>query len=294
MTDFLKKLAHKRLLIDGAMGTQLQVNGLPTGEASELWNLDKPAILEKIHREYVDAGADIILTNTFGGNFYKLKNNGMGEKVVEVNTTGAKIAAQVATGRVLVAASIGPTGEFLAPLGLISEDKMTAMFQQQIQAVIDGGADIICVETMSDPNEAACAVRAAKNISDIPVIASMTYQKGNAGFRTMMGNSIADCVEILTAAGADVIGTNCGYGIDEMIEIVAEMRSVTDKPIMAEPNAGLPALVDGETVYNETAESMASKMPELLKAGATIVGGCCGTNPEFIRLFRAVIDEFSM
>lgn len=291
--EFLKKLAEKRLLIDGAMGTQLQAKGLPTGEASERWNLEEPALLEEIHLGYVDAGADIILTNTFGGSSYKLGHNGLGEKFVEINTIGAQIAAKAAKGRALVAASIGPTGEFLEPLGMVSADEMTAMFEQQIQAVIDGGADIICVETMSDPNEAACAVRAAKNISDIPVIASMTYQKGNAGFRTMMGNSIADCVEILTAAGADVLGTNCGYGIDEMIEIVSEMRVRTHKPIMAEPNAGLPALVDGKTIYNETAESMAAKMPKLLQAGANIVGGCCGTSPEFIRLFRAVIDKFN-
>ncbi|MBN1349408.1 homocysteine S-methyltransferase family protein [candidate division KSB1 bacterium] len=291
--DFMKTINEKVLLIDGAMGTMLQSAGLPVGEASEKWNLEQPDIVEEIQRKYVDAGSDIILTNSFGGSYFKLDANGLGAQTAKINKSAAQIARRAAGESVYVAGSIGPTGQFLEPLGTVSTDKMEDVFELQIEALIEGGIDVVCIETMSDPHEAACAVRAAKKLAHIPVIASMTYDSGKAGFRTMMGNDVASCAKILSDAGADVLSTNCGLGIDQMIGIVKEMRAASNLPLMAEPNAGLPELVGGKTVFRETAEMMSGKLLNLVKAGLSIVGGCCGTSPEYIKRFRAVVDAFN-
>lgn len=290
---FLKKLSETILLIDGAMGTQLQAKGMSIGDASERWNLEHPEIVFEIHQNYIRAGAEIILTNSFGGNRYKLANYHLDEKVSEINRVAAEIAKKAAGNKVWVAASIGPTGQFLEPLGTVTEAEMIHVFEEQIHALIEGGIDIICIETMSDVAETVCAVKAAKKVSRLPVIASMTYQKGKTGYRTMMGQNIPTCVTSLIEAGVDVLGTNCGYGIDQMIEIVREMRAHSSLPIMAEPNAGLPELVQGRTVYNETPLMMASKLSLLIQAGARIIGGCCGTSPEYIQKFRTVIDNLN-
>ncbi len=290
---FFEQLAEKILLIDGAMGTQLYLKGLPVGESSEKWNLEHPETVLQIHQDYVTAGADIILTNTFGGNRFKLADHHLDDKVIEINRAAAEIARKAAGNNVFIAASIGPTGQFLEPLGTVPETEMIQMYAEQIKVLVASGIDIVCIETMSDVAEAGCAVKAAKNVSPLPVIASMTYQKGKLGYRTMMGQDIPTCVASLTDAGADLVATNCGYGIDQMIEIVKEMRENTDLPIMAEPNAGLPELVAGRTIYNETAMMMASKLEQLIDAGARIVGGCCGTTPEYIQKFRAIIDKLA-
>ncbi|MBN2090476.1 homocysteine S-methyltransferase family protein [candidate division KSB1 bacterium] len=288
---FFKKFSETILLIDGAMGTQLYEKGMTVGEASEKWNLEHPEIVLQIHQDYVAVGADIILTNTFGGNRYKLASHHLEDKVIDINRSAAEIARKAAGSKVFVAASIGPTGQFLEPLGTVTEVEMIQVFEEQIKVLVASGIDIVCIETMSDAAEAGCAVKAARNVSQLPVIASMTYQKGKMGYRTMMGQDIPTCVASLTEAGADVLATNCGYGIDQMIEIVKEMHEHTGLPIMAEPNAGLPELVQGRTIYNETPMMMASKLGLLILAGARIVGGCCGTTPAYIKKFRTVIDN---
>lgn len=291
--EFLSTIKERLLLIDGAMGTMLQAAGLPVGEASEKWNLEHPEVVEKIQAEYMNAGSDIILTNSFGGNLFKLEANQLGDRMAEINLAAAQISRKAAGEDVYVAGSIGPTGQFLEPLGEVSNQQMEAVFQQQIEALINGGIDVVCIETMSDPQEAALAVSAAKKAGSIPVIASMTYEGGKAGYRTMMGKDVAACVKALSDAGADIIATNCGLGIDQMIDIVQEMREATNLPLMAEPNAGMPELVDGQTVFRETAKMMASKLPKLIEAGLSIVGGCCGTSPQYIKLFRKVVDDFN-
>jgi 5-methyltetrahydrofolate--homocysteine methyltransferase len=292
-SKFFEKLSKTVLLVDGAMGTQLQAKGLAVGEASERWNLEHPESVLQIHQDYVQAGADIILTNSFGGSRFKLADHHLDEKVTEINRIAAEIARKAAGIKVFVAASIGPTGQFLEPLGTVTEAEMIQVFEEQIGALLAGGVDLLCIETMSDVAEAGCAVKAAKNISQVPVIASMTYQKGKAGYRTMMGQDIPTCVASLAGAGVDVLATNCGYGIDQMIEIVQEMRANSTLPIMAEPNAGLPELIQERTVYNETAVMMASKLIKLILAGARIIGGCCGTSPEYIQKFRTVLDNLN-
>jgi len=290
-SHFLERLTESVLLVDGAMGTQLQVHGLPVGEPGETFNLSHPEIVMQIHREYVQAGADIILTNTFGGNRLKLDANHLADKLAEINRIAVELACEAAQDQALVAASIGPTGQFLAPLGSISRAQMIDVFTEQIRVMVENGIDLVCIETMTDPYEAECAILAAKEVTDLPIIASMTYEHGKSGYRTLMGNDVANCVQILSDAGADVLATNCGYGINPIIEIIAEMRQATDKPLMAEPNAGLPELVNGQTIYNETAQMMAARLPQLLDAGVRVVGGCCGTSPKYIKAFRQVIDS---
>lgn len=233
----------------------------------------------------------MVTTNSFGGSRYKLEKTGFGDRVYQINFQAAAIAKEAVGKDSLVAGSVGPTGEFLHPLGPVKPEEMREVFRLQIKALLDGGADLIIVETMSDLEEASLAVQAARELGDFPVIGSMTYDPGKQGYRTMMGVDIPTAVKKLLDVGADVVGSNCGTGIEDFISIVEEMRRETDKAILAEANAGLPELVEGKTVYKESPHMMASNLPQLLDAGENIVGGCCGTTPEHIRLFRKVIQD---
>jgi 5-methyltetrahydrofolate--homocysteine methyltransferase len=276
---------EKILIADGGWGTELQKRGLPPGEVPEAWNLSRPEDVLAVARSYVEAGADIILTNTFGGSPLKLAKVDLGDKLVEINRRGAEISKQVAGDRALVFASIGPSGEFMAPLGTISEADMVKGFAEQAQALAEGGADGIVVETMMDLAEAKAAVRATKESTSLPVAVTLTFNKGPKGYATMMGIRPEQAAAELESAGTDIVGANCGAGIDIMIELMRLMRSATSLPIWCKPNAGLPELIDGKTVYRETPEMMASKLNALVQAGASIVGGCCGTTPAHIRAF---------
>lgn len=284
-SDFINQLNSGPILFDGGFGSQLYKEGLPVGAIPEQWNLDKPDIIEKIHRDYVHAGAMALTTNTFGGSPFKLKSCGLDLPCYELNKTAALLARQAAGGTVFVAGSVGPTGAMLLMDEMTPAD-MIAGFEMQIRGLVDGGADVIIIETMSDLEEALNALKAARNAAELPVIVSMTFEPGHKGFRTMMGVNVPAAVEALQSAGADIIGTNCGIGIDNAIEIVTIMRQNTRMPILAEPNAGLPQVVDGRTVYLEGPERMAEKLPDLIRAGAQIVGGCCGTTPEHILAFK--------
>jgi 5-methyltetrahydrofolate--homocysteine methyltransferase len=288
---FLDRLAEGIHLFDGGMGTQVQALGLHAGDPPEAWNLLHPDRIRSIHADYVSAGAQILTTNSFGGSRYKLEKAGLGDRVNRINTQAAAIAKSAAGGTVLVAGSVGPTGEFLHPLGSVRPQEMEEQFKLQIKALLDGGADLIIVETMTALEEARLAVKAARSLGDFPVIGSMTFDSTKVGYRTMMGIDIPGGINGLIEAGADVVGSNCGNGMDDFIAIVKEIRSVTEKPVLAEANAGLPELVGGKTVYRETAETMAGKLSFLIDAGADLVGGCCGTTPETIRLFAEVIAE---
>jgi len=283
---FLERVQEGLLLFDGAVGTMLQSWGLPVGEAPERWVFDKPDQVLRLHRAYVEAGAEALTTDTFGGTKFKLATWTDTSRVYELNRRAAELAREAAGDRVYVAGSVGPTGVFLAPLGEVSEQEMFEAFAEQVRGLVDGGVDLIIIETQMDVNEAKLALRAVREVGRVPVVANMTYDPGKAGFRTLMGATVEQCVRALDEAGADVLGTNCGTGISDMIEIVREMRRFTEKPILAEPNAGLPVLEGGKTVYKETAQEMADRVPDLVAAGAQIVGGCCGTTPEHIRLFR--------
>jgi 5-methyltetrahydrofolate--homocysteine methyltransferase len=278
------RLEKKKILIaDGGWGTELQKRGLAPGDPPEAWNLSHQEEVGAVARSYVEAGADIILTNTFGGSPLKLAKVHLEDKLLEINRQGARISKQAAGDQALVFASIGPSGEFMAPLGMVSEVDMVQGFAEQARAFAAGGADGIVVETMMDLAEAKAALRAAKESTSLPVAVTLTFNKGPKGYATMMGVRPEQAVAELERAGADIVGANCGAGIDIMIELMGLMRSATTLPLWCKPNAGLPELVHGKTVYRETPEMMASKLKTLVEAGAKIVGGCCGTNPSHIR-----------
>ncbi len=275
--------------LDGAWGTELNRYGLPTGAVPEAWNLEQPASVAEVPRSYAEAGAKIVLTNTFGGNRFKLAKSGLDAKSAEINLAGARISKAAVGPDVLVFGSVGPSGEFLEPLGTISAADMQAAFCNQVEALVAGGVDGIVVETMTDLEEALCALRAAKSVQpSLPVAVTLTYDKGLHGYATMMGVTPRQAAGQLEAEGADIIGTNCGNGIENMIEIIRELAACTTRPLWAKPNAGLPQLVLGKTVFPATPADMAAQVPALITAGARFVGGCCGTTPAHINAIAEV------
>jgi len=296
MTDILDRLnANEILVCDGAMGTMLQSVGYRSGESPERWGRLHEAKLKEIHKAYIDAGADIILTNTFGGSYPKLDKFDLGNETESLNTGLARIAvaqARQAQRRVYVAGDVGPTGEFMEPIGMLEEADMVAIFEQQVRALVTGGVDVILIETMSDLAEATAAVKAAKAVCDLPVLVSLTYNLDRNGFRTMMGISPNQAVEQLLQLGVDVIGANCGDVLAEaMPSLIQQMKSAGAKWVLVEPNAGLPLMLEGKTVFPQTPTQMAAQIPDLVAAGANIIGGCCGTTPEHIRQIASTVNR---
>jgi 5-methyltetrahydrofolate--homocysteine methyltransferase len=293
------RLAAKKILVsDGAWGTMLQAEGLEPGSCPELWNLEHPEKVRAVAASYANAGADIVLTNTFGGSAAVLARHGLADRVGELNAAGARLSLESASGCV-VAASIGPSGVFLEPLGHYSEDALQELFAEQIRAVTAAGVRVLCIETMVSVEEAACAVRAARLVESetgtrLEVMATMTFDTTPGGFHTVMGVDPARAVEVLGTAGADVLGANCGNGIAGMVPLIREFRNLTDGPLLVQANAGLPEIEDGKAVYRESPEIMAARVPELVSAGATIVGGCCGTTPEHIAAIRRAVDRLEL
>ena len=283
-----KLLSAGPVVTDGAWGTQLQIRGLPVGACPDAWNLEQPDRVEEVARAYVEAGSRVVGTNTFGANRYILSRHGLADKVAEINRAGVELSRRAAGQDVKVFASMGPTGVVLM-MGQTSEDELTAAFAEQAQAMAQAGADAITVETMSDPAEAALAVAAAR-ATGLPVVASMTFDSGANRDRTMMGVTPEQAAERLAAAGADVIGSNCGHGVANMIEICRRLHAATDRPIWIAANAGLPTLVEGQVVYGQTPDQFADYVPQLIEAGVSFLGGCCGTTPEFI---RAVVKKIA-
>jgi 5-methyltetrahydrofolate--homocysteine methyltransferase len=292
MTDtLLDAVKAGVLLADGAMGTELIRRGLESGKFGELWNLEKPEAVRSVHAAYCDAGARILTTNSFRANRHTLSAHNLQDRGRELNRAAAQLAKEAAGGRAWVMGSIGPFGDFLEPLGSTTVDQATSFFREQAEALLEGGADGIVVETMTAADEAGAAVKAARAAGAPIVIGMMTFGRAKAGFRTMMGVSPAKAVETLTEAGADIIGSNCGDSLSmpDYILLVQEIHSLTGKPVIIRPNAGRPDLVGLEVQYRQTAEGMAAEVRELIKAGANIVGGCCGTTPEHIRMFGLAI-----
>jgi methionine synthase I (cobalamin-dependent) len=269
---------------DGAWGTQLQQRGLPVGACPDAWNLQKPELVEQVATAYVAAGSQVILTNTFGANRFILARHDLADRVADVNKAGVSISRRAAADRALVFASIGPTGVMLM-MGDVSEDDLRAAFAQQAQALAEAGADGIVVETMSDPAEAVLAVAAAHD-TGLPVVACMTFDSGAKLDRTMMGTTPEQAAELLIAAGAHCLGSNCGHGIAGFVEICRRLHVASKRPVWIKANAGLPEMRDGKTVYDQTPEQFAAYVPALVDAGAGMIGGCCGTTPEYIAAVR--------
>jgi 5-methyltetrahydrofolate--homocysteine methyltransferase len=284
----------KILLSDGAWGTFLYQKGLKPGECPERWCLERFSDVRDIAMSYIDAGSDMVETNSFGGTRIKLKSYGLDGETAAINEAAAR-ASREAAGDKLVIASMGPTGKLLI-MEEVTEEELYDTFREQAVALEKGGVDAICIETMMDKDEASIAVRAAKENTNCEIICTFTFDKTVSGdYRTMMGTTATEAASAVLEAGADIIGTNCGNGMERMIEIVRELRGAyPEKPILVHANAGLPELVDGENVYPETPEFMASLVPEIVEAGANIVGGCCGTTPAHIAAMRRAVDALNM
>ncbi|GMV96099.1 MAG: homocysteine S-methyltransferase family protein [Phycisphaerae bacterium] len=276
----------KVTVADGAWGTELDRLGCPPGFCREEWNVTRPELVLSVARSYVAAGARIILTNTFGANRYVLERHGRADQVAAFNRAGAALSKQAAGKQARVFGSIGPSGKIVM-MGEVDDGELYEAFREQACALAEGGADGLVVETMTELAEAVTAVRAAKT-TGLLVVASMTFDSGKERVNTMMGVTPAQAVKALTDAGADLIGCNCGIGIDNYVKVTAMLRAGTDKPIWVKANAGLPEIEGGKVVYRVTPQEYAAKTRELAKAGANVIGGCCGTTPDFIKALAAV------
>lgn len=280
------------LIADGAMGTMLFQRGLKPGECPERMNLEHPEILEEIARLYLDAGAEIIQTNTFGGSPLKLAMYSLDAKTEEINARAVQAVRKVVDDKAYVSTSCGPTGKLLEPFGDTKPEQVFEAFQRQLKVVIGEGVDLICIETMTDLTEATLAIKAARSIStSIPICATMTFDPTPRGFYTIMGTNIEQAVKGLTEAGATVIGSNCGNGMENMIKIAKEFKKHTTLPIIIQSNAGLPVMKNGVLTYPETPDFMANKSKELVEAGVKIIGGCCGTTPEHIEAIGKAVKS---
>jgi len=294
MTNFSQKLANKNILVsDGAIGSLLFENGLTPGDCPERFNLDHPEVLAQIAKLYLQAGADIIQTNTFGASPTKLSEYNLDNKTEEINQNAVEIVKEVVGSKALVSGSVGPTGKILLPYGDIEPSVLKDNYSRQISTLIESDVDLLCIETMTDLNEALIAVQAAREISqDIPIISTMTFDVIPQGCVTIMGNSVPDVCSKLEEAGANVIGSNCGNGTTNMITIAKELLKNTNIPIIIQSNAGIPTIIDDKVVYNETPEDFADFTSILIELGILIVGGCCGTTPEHITEIRRIVDTY--
>jgi len=287
MSGDLEALLRERILImDGAMGTLLQQRGMLPGQCPELFGVEHPDVLTEIHRQYLEAGADIIETNTFGGNCFKLAEYGLETRVEEINSEAVRVARQVVKGRALVAGCVGPTGKLLVPMGNVNFDDLYNAFREQVIALDKAGVDLISIETMSDIGEMRAALIAARQSSRLPVIANLTFESGG---RTMMGTNPVTALIIMDALQPLAIGANCSGGAQELLPIIQTMAKYTRNFLSVEPNAGLPCLVQGNTVFPDTPEEMAEYALRLRDAGANIIGGCCGTTPQHIQAMASVL-----
>jgi len=291
MGSIKEHLQEKGVLVsDGAWGTFIHQKGLKADESPESWNLSRPDDIYDVARSYVKAGADMILTNSFGASPFKLDPYGLAGKTYEINKAAGQISRRAAGSDVLVLGSVGPTGKILM-MGEVSEEELFQGFVDQVRGLVDGGVDGIVCETMSDMDEARVAIRAAKSVTDREIICTFTFSLTPAKeYRTMMGTSPVESVEMLLSEGVDVVGANCGNGTAGMIEIVKEIRGFNDEiPVLVHANAGMPILRDGISFFPETPVEMSDQIGDLIAAGANIVGGCCGTTPEHIARIIEVV-----
>ena len=274
-------LAAGPVLTDGAWGTQLQARGLAVGEFPDAWNQFRPEQVAAVARSYVEAGSRIILTNTFGSNRIRLAETGLAAQVRELNAAGARLSREAAGSRAKVFASIGPSGKMLVTDD-VTEAELIEAFREQGESLAEGGADALVVETMADVQEAVCAVKALKPLG-LPIVACLVFDTGRDKDRTMMGQTPEQGAKALVDAGADVIGANCGQGIEGFVNIARRLKAASTVPVWIKANAGLPEMVGDQAVYRTSPDAFAAVVPRLLEAGAAFVGGCCGTSPDFIR-----------
>ncbi|GIU78773.1 MAG: homocysteine S-methyltransferase [Bryobacteraceae bacterium] len=285
MSRLAEWTAQRVLITDGAWGTRLQELGLDPGEIPDAWNLAHPERVEQVAREYVEAGSDVILTNTFRANRITLAAAGLADRSREINQSGVELSRRAAAGRARVAASIGPSGRMLMT-GEVTPEELHAAFLEQAEALAAAGADALLVETMSDLEEARIALRAART-TGLPVIVSFAFDTGRNRDRTMMGVTPEQAAAEMQAEGADAVGANCGAGIDRFPALCERMRQACTLPVWIKANAGLPEWREGRAVYTAEPAAFAAHLRALVEAGASFVGGCCGTSPDFVRALVA-------
>jgi len=292
MNKLISKLKEKKILVsDGAWGTELFKKGLQSGSCPELWNLENPDVILSIATSYIEAGSDIISTNSFGASKIKLDSFGVGDKTYLINKKAAELSREAAKDK-LVMGSVGPSGKFLI-FGEITEQELNDSFIPQLQGLIDGGVDAIIFETFYDPDELFCGVNLLHQISDIPIIASFTFNKNNDGkYYTLMGNQISEVYKNIIEHNIDLAGVNCGNGYFDSIEIVREIKNqFPELELLAQPNAGLPEIKNNQLVYSENPEKIITAVKKFIELDVKIIGGCCGTTPEHIKVIRKIVDE---
>ncbi len=278
------------IMMDGACGSLLLERGLPPGRPPDEMNLRGPDTVSELHRQYLEAGSEIILTNTFGSNAVKLSKSGIGEQAYEITVQGARLAKEAAGDTAFVAGDMGPTGELLEPYGTFSQQEVKQAFTLQVEALCEGGVDLIVIETMFDLREALLALEASLEATGLPVAVSLTFEKKATGFVTIMGNRVAGSFRELEAAGANAVGANCSIGSGDMVDLVREMVDATALPVIAQPNAGLPTVAGDRVTYSADPEVFAGDIVAMVDLGARFVGGCCGTNPDMMKLIREKLD----
>ena len=292
--SILEAIGKRVVLLDGGMGTELMKHGFSQGECPEKWNIDKPDVIRSIHQSYFEAGSDVVLTNSFGGSQIKLASYGLGDRCYELNRQAALLANAVKPVGNYVAGSLGPTGKFLQPQGESTEEEFEDAYGIQAKGLADGGADFLLIETQYDLNEALCALRAARINCPLPVFVTMTFEKFPRGFFTIMGNSVTLCVETLAKEGVPVAGANCTVDSADMADIIETMRGLTPLPLIAQANAGKATLSSqGEVQYSQGLEEYVRFIPQIINNGANLIGGCCGTGPDYIRRMAEIIATLS-
>ncbi len=285
-------IKERTILLDGGMGTELIRFDFPKGVCPESWNVEKPEIVKKIHKSYFDAGSDVVLTNSFGGSKVKLASYGLEDRCYELNRKAAALANEVKPEGKFIAGSMGPTGKFLKPHGELTEDELEEAYAEQAKGLVAGNVDFLLIETQYDIKEALCALRGTRKYSDLPAFVTMTFNRNPRGYFTIMGNSVSQCVEELEKKSVPVIGTNCTLDSADMVELVKIMREATSLPLIVQANAGQPSISsDGTVAYSQDIEDYVGYIPQMIKNGANIIGGCCGTNPDYIRRMAEIIKE---
>ncbi len=285
-----ERIKQGLFLLDGAMGTQLIARGIEVGKCSDYLNVELPDVVSDIHRSYFEAGSDAVITNTFGANKYALGRHGLAEEASKINSAGAQIARRAAGQERYVLGDIGPSGDFLEPLGSLKPEELKEAFARQAKALLDGGVDGFIIETMTALEEVAVAIEAVKSVSGgVPVLASMSFDRAGDDFKTMMGVDVEAAVAKIVSSGVDAVGFNCGtVSLNEYIDLADKFVSTVkalgkDVLIYAEPNAGKPELVEDQAVYKVSPEDFAAAVEKIHSAGVNIIGGCCGTSPAHIR-----------
>ncbi|RPJ51738.1 MAG: hypothetical protein EHM21_01985 [Chloroflexi bacterium] len=290
---FLERLqAGKILVLDGATGTNLQYRGLPTGMPSDIWVMDNPEAVMQLHRDFLEAGADILLTDTFGSTRLHLGHASLAERFAQTNRRAVELAREVVAGtEALVAGSMGPLGEMLQPYGLLSEADAEAAYAEQAGVLSEAGVDLLVIETQFDLNEARAAIRGARSVTSLPLVCSFSYDRGT---RTMMGVKPAQSGKELAEAGVVALGINCGRSLEDNLNALRELRQATKLPLWFKPNAGLPHNdAEGHLRYDITPEIMAAQVPLWVEAGAQLVGGCCGTSPEHLKVIAQAVHQLA-